>query len=97
MSNRTVNCCKLMIEAEGLQEPPFPGELGKEIFEKVSKAAWLEWRDNIQIKVINEYRLNLVDSDHFQILVEQLRAFLNLDTDGQMLEIENEERGRKGI
>ena len=37
---RTVNCVKLGKEAEGLDFPPYPGELGKRIFENVSKEAW---------------------------------------------------------
>jgi Fe-S cluster biosynthesis and repair protein YggX len=37
---RSVKCIKLGIEAEGLDRPPYPGELGKRIFENVSKQAW---------------------------------------------------------
>jgi Fe-S cluster biosynthesis and repair protein YggX len=37
---RTVNCVKLGKEAEGLDFPPYPGELGKRIYENVSKEAW---------------------------------------------------------
>ena len=79
MAQRIVNCSKLKVESQGLEVPPFPGDLGMEIFNNVSAEAWSEWRDQVQIKVINEYRLNLADSDHFQILVDQLRVFLNLD------------------
>ena len=96
MAGRTVMCSKLKIDAQGLDIPPFSGALGQEVFEHVSAAAWHEWRDQVQIKVINEYRLNLVDPDHFQILIDQLRAYLNLDDNTEMLEIENEERGRGG-
>ena len=37
---RMVHCIKLDKEAEGLDFPPYPGELGKKIFEGVSKEAW---------------------------------------------------------
>ena len=37
---RTVHCIKLGREAEG-SIPPYPGELGKRIYENVSKEAWL--------------------------------------------------------
>ena len=37
--SRTVNCVKLGCEAEGLDFPPLPGELGKKIYENVSKEA----------------------------------------------------------
>ena len=94
MAGRTVMCSKLKVDAQGLDIPPFAGELGQEVFEKVSAAAWLEWRDQVQIKIINEYRLNLGDPDHFQILIDQLRAYLNLDDKTEILEVENENRGR---
>ena len=40
---RTVHCIKLNREAEGLDFPPYPGELGKRIYENVSKEAWAGW------------------------------------------------------
>ena len=40
---RTVHCIKLDKEAEGLDFPPYPGELGKKIYENVSKEAWQAW------------------------------------------------------
>ena len=40
---RMVNCIKLGTEAEGLDFPPYPGELGKRIWESVSKQAWQDW------------------------------------------------------
>ena len=41
---RTVQCIKLGQEAEGLDFPPYPGELGKRIWESVSKQAWADLR-----------------------------------------------------
>lgn len=40
---RMVNCVKLHKEAEGLDYPPFPGELGVRIWKNVSKEAWADW------------------------------------------------------
>ena len=40
---RMVHCIKLGREAEGLDLPPYPGELGKRIYENVSKEAWQAW------------------------------------------------------
>ncbi len=40
---RTVHCIKLNKEAEGLDFPPYPGDLGKKIWESVSKEAWAAW------------------------------------------------------
>jgi len=68
---RTVNCIKLGREAEGLDFPPYPGDLGKRIFESVSKEAWQQWI-RMQTMIINENRLNLADQRHRQYLAEQL-------------------------
>ncbi len=37
-----VKCVKLGREAEGLDEPPFDTDLGKKIYENVSKQAWAQ-------------------------------------------------------
>lgn len=92
MSERMVNCAKLGQSLPGLQEPPFEGELGQRIFECVSEQAWALWRDDMMIKVINEYRLNLADADHYQVLLDQMQAFLGLNSQNA-LEVENPERG----
>ena len=57
---RTVNCIKLGKPAEGLDFPPYPGELGKRIWESVSKEAWAAWLKH-QTMLVNENRLNLAD------------------------------------
>ena len=56
--SRTVQCIKLGTEAEGLDLPPYPGELGKRIYESVSKQAWADWIKQ-QTMLVNENRLNL--------------------------------------
>ncbi|MCX7961644.1 MAG: oxidative damage protection protein [Burkholderiales bacterium] len=67
---RMVKCVKLGREAEGLDAPPFPGELGKRIFENVSKQAWQEWL-RLQTMLVNENRLNLADPRARKYLAEQ--------------------------
>ncbi|WP_395826675.1 oxidative damage protection protein [Collimonas sp.] len=57
---RTVHCIKLDKEAEGLDFAPYPGELGKRIYESVSKEAWAGWLKH-QTMLVNENRLNLAD------------------------------------
>ena len=59
---RTVNCVILKREAEGLDYPPIPGELGRKIYESVSKEGWAMWTSR-QTMLINEYRLNLADAN----------------------------------
>ena len=60
--SRMVQCIHLKKEAEGLAYPPYPGELGKRIYENVSKEAWAGWL-KIQTMLVNEYRLNLADNN----------------------------------
>ena len=68
---RMVHCVKLKREAEGLAAPPFGGELGKRIFDNVSKEAWQGWIKH-QTMLINENRLNLADSRARKYLAEQM-------------------------
>ena len=62
---RTVNCVKLGKEAEGLDFPPYPGELGKRIYENVSKEAWQAW-------LKHQNRLSLADIRARKWLAEQM-------------------------
>ena len=71
---RTVHCVKLNKEAEGLDFPPYPGELGKKIYESVSKEGWQMWIGQ-QTMLINEYRLSLADSKSQQFLKLELDKF----------------------
>jgi Fe-S cluster biosynthesis and repair protein YggX len=69
---RMVKCVKLGCEAEGMDFAPMPGELGKRIFENVSKEAWQQWIRH-QTMLINENRLNLADPRARQYLAEQVQ------------------------
>jgi len=69
-----VQCVKLKKEADGLDFPPYPGELGKKIYESVSKEAWQMWLGQ-QTMLINEYRLSLADPKSQQFLKEELDKF----------------------
>jgi Fe-S cluster biosynthesis and repair protein YggX len=68
---RTVICIKLGREAEGLDFPPYPGELGKRIWESVSKDAWKQWLE-LQKMLVNENRLNLADPAARKYLAQQM-------------------------
>lgn len=92
-AERTVQCVKLGKELPGLEKAPFPGELGEKIYESISQEAWDLWQKDMQIKVINEYRLNMGNAEHYNLLLEQMQAFLNL-SDSSVVEVENAERGR---
>ena len=68
---RMVHCVKLGRQAEGLDFQPMPGELGKKIFENVSKEAWQQWLRH-QTMLVNENRLNLADARARKYLAEQM-------------------------
>lgn len=71
----TVHCKKLGIPAEGLASAPYPGELGKRIYENISKQAWDLWMAH-QTMLINEYKLSLVDKKSREFLSQEMEKFL---------------------
>ncbi len=71
---RTVNCIKLGRESEGLKMPPYPGELGKRIFENVSQEAWRMWLQH-QTMLINEYRLTPIEKKDREFLEGEMEKF----------------------
>lgn len=70
----TVHCVKLQKEADGLDFPPYPGELGKKIYESVSKEGWQMWLGQ-QTMLINENRLSLADPKSQKFLKEEMNNF----------------------
>jgi len=72
--SRMVNCVKLGHEAEGLDRIPYPGDLGKRVFENVSKQAWADWLKH-QTMLINENRLSPMDPKARKFLEEQMDQF----------------------
>ena len=73
----TIYCKKSKKESESLDKPPFPGELGQQIYNNISKEAWKEWFD-LQTKMINEYRLDMHNDAARDFLKEEMKKFLNL-------------------
>ncbi len=69
-----VDCIKLKQNLEGLESQPFPGELGKKIFNEVSKVAWKEWLEK-QKMLVNEYRLNLSEIKARQFLMTETENY----------------------
>jgi Fe-S cluster biosynthesis and repair protein YggX len=71
---RTVHCVYLKKEADGLEFSPYPGELGRRIYESVSKEAFELWKRH-QTMLVNENRLNLADARARQYLARQMERF----------------------
>ena len=82
--SRTVFCEYLNKEAPGLDFQLYPGDLGKKIFNSISKEAFALWQAK-QIMLINEKKLNMMNPEHRQFLEAQMEAFL---FNGEEVEIE---------
>ena len=72
--SRQVFCQYLKEDAEGLDFQLYPGELGKRIFDNISKQAWAEWQKK-QTMLINENKLNMMEAAARQFLEEQMQGF----------------------
>lgn len=72
---RFVYCTKLNKEAEGFEQPPYPGPLGRRILESISTEAWALWIQH-QTMLINEYRLNMLDPKSRAFLAQEMEKFL---------------------
>ena len=72
--SRTVFCKKYQKEMEGLDAPPYPGPKGEEIFESVSKQAWMDWQTH-QTMLINEKQLTLVDAEARKYLQQEMDKY----------------------
>ena len=71
---RKVTCVLLGPDQEGLDQPPYPGELGKRIYENVSKPGWQRWLKH-QTMLINEYRLSPIEPKARTFLVAEMEKF----------------------
>ncbi len=72
---RIVQCVVLGRAAQGLDYAPYPGELGKRIYQQVSKEAWQRWLEH-QTMLINEYRLTPIEPKARQFLAAEMEKFL---------------------
>ena len=81
---REVFCVFLKKQAPGLDFQLYPGELGKKIFDNISKEAWGLWQKK-QTMLINEKKLNMMNVDDRKFLEEQMTSFL---FEGKDVEIE---------
>jgi Fe-S cluster biosynthesis and repair protein YggX len=73
--SRSVYCVHQKVQAEGLDFVPWPGALGRRVFENVGKAAWAQWLAH-QTLLINENRLSPLDPKHRAFLEAEMEKFL---------------------
>ena len=73
-SGRTVHCVKFQKDLPGLDAPPWPGELGRRIFDSVSLEAWRMWEDRMKM-ILNEYRLLPFQKEAQELVAKHMEEF----------------------
>ncbi len=74
MADRTVQCVKLQRKLPGLDEAPWPGALGRRIYENVSMEAWKLWEERMKM-ILNEYRLMPWQKEAQKLVADQMEDF----------------------
>jgi Fe-S cluster biosynthesis and repair protein YggX len=74
MPQREVSCVKLHKQLPGLEEAPFDTDLGKRIYENVSRDAWSMWTEHCKM-LLNEYRLNPARREDQEVIVKQMEQY----------------------
>ena len=75
--SRTIFCTFLQREAEGQDFQLYPGELGKRIYNEISKEAWAQWQHK-QTMLINEKKLNMMNAEHRKLLEQEMMNAMTL-------------------
>ena len=71
---RRVTCVKLQREGDGLDRPPFKNDLGKRLYDHVSKEAWRMWLEHSKM-IINEYRVDLMSKEGVTLLMNECEKY----------------------
>jgi Fe-S cluster biosynthesis and repair protein YggX len=69
-----VKCVKFGKEMPGLDRVPWKGEIGKRVYDNVSKEAWKLWVEHSKM-IMNEFRLNPLDPNGMKVMEEQMEMF----------------------
>jgi Fe-S cluster biosynthesis and repair protein YggX len=69
-----VKCVKLGRELPGLDEPPWPGDLGQRIYDGVSAEAWEMWEERMTM-ILNEYRLLPFQKEAQELIAKHMEEF----------------------
>ena len=73
-SGRKVFCVKFQKELAGLDQPPWPGELGQRIYGQVSADAWKLWEERMKM-ILNEYRLMPWQKEAQELVAKHMEDF----------------------
>jgi Fe-S cluster biosynthesis and repair protein YggX len=75
----TMTCRVCGQPGETPPEVAWGGSLGEVIRNEVCLSCWAAWED-MSVKIVNEYRLSMSNSEHYKLLVDQLRNYLKLES-----------------
>jgi Fe-S cluster biosynthesis and repair protein YggX len=78
MNQNLVFCRCLGQELPGLKDAPLKGNVGQIIKDNISAQAFNDWLE-MQIKIINEERLDLSEESAQERLYQSMMQFLKLD------------------
>jgi Fe-S cluster biosynthesis and repair protein YggX len=70
----TVHCVKFQKDMPGLDDVPWPGELGQRVYDNVSKEAWKLWEERMKM-ILNEYRLMPWQKEAQDLVAKHMEEF----------------------
>ena len=73
-SGRIVHCVKFQKDLPGLDQVPWPGELGQRMYESVSEEAWKLWEERMKM-ILNEYRLMPWQKEAQELVAKHMEDF----------------------
>jgi Fe-S cluster biosynthesis and repair protein YggX len=65
-----------------MANPPVHNQYWEKVMSVTCARCWAEWKD-MEVKIINEYRLNMLEREHRQLLKKHMTDFLDLDGTGK--------------
>ena len=73
-----IQCKKCEKAADQPNDLIYQGDLRQEIMSNTCIDCWNEWQNDMEIKVMNEHRVDLSNTEHREFMVKKMREFLNL-------------------
>ncbi len=72
-----IHCRKCDTDQEGFEKAPYPGALGQTILEQTCPACYEAWQ-KFSVMVINDFRLKPYLPQDKEVIVQNMKKFLNL-------------------
>ena len=83
------SCTRCSASGPRLESAPYPNATGRRILAEICAGCWAEWRD-LEVKIINEYQLNMLEREHRKTIQSQLKSFMKFDENSdQVLSVQD--------